>query len=322
MKLFQNVLILLAGMIGAGIATGREVYQYFFASSVFCVIFLIFYAVLFGFFLQKLERIKQKKKIYSFESLNKLLFNKKNNIFSFCYYISAIIICMAMLSASRELFSNIYISYFLPLFLIVFSTIVCYYGINIIKKISFPISLFLIIAVLINTLLATQLDIQNTMSKDFSILSFLMPLLFFTGNIILLISIILKDKKIIKNHKIYFLLPLIFVVLILMILYSLSHISNLENEMLPLLTLSKNNGTFFGAIYLIAILFAIITTLCIVQHSVFMKINNKKYNGLYLGLLIFLLSFLSFDVIVQFAYSFIGIIGFVYIALIFVIKIE
>ena len=334
--MLKTIFVLVGSFVGAGFASGREIYNFFtiyqynsfFSITIFSfLLFLLIYKCLnlkyslhinnYGEFIAYLEK--------KYKFLNSRIFTYTINIFlASSFYI--------MVIALSSLFNYQFnIAKWITIIITIFICYVIFYKKNInfvyiINSILMPILIIFIISLCLANI--NLENIQFTTSNNFIIFfkDIFMGLLYFSYNSLLLIPIIF-DLKLIKNKKMnlnvsFFFSFIIFIITFLVNLLLLSFYNNISNIELPILYISNNSFFFFSYFYFFVILSAIFTTMISCGYSFINNFNKKHFHK---KLILFLfLSFIfcmfSFSTLINFFYPLFGLIGLIQIFLIFIDK--
>ena len=143
-------------------------------------------------------------------------------------------------------------------------------------------------------------------------MSLMLPIVFLGGNFILAVNSILNCKSKLTGYSSAF----VFFVFLLLGSFVVFHI---KQSSMPFLESSKNLSYVFYILYFIAIFISLFSSVAISTFNVKTLINKKDKFSLVVVILINqCLAFLGFDFIVNYLYTFTGILGGVYILVIVV----
>lgn len=337
--MFKIIFVLIGTFVGAGFASGKEVFNFFTIYSLNGIISIFIFSILLFFMIYKCLNIKTNLQLNSY---NKFIFylEKKYRFFNHRFFLIIINIFLAssfyiMITALSSLFDYQFSTQ--KFITITWTIIICYIifykkNINfiyIINSILMPILiLFIITLCLFNTNL-NNINFNEINSNYNFIYSIFMGLLYFSYNSLLLIPIVF-DLKIDENKKgknnnlkiaIIFSLIIFFITFLINLLL-LSFYNLVYNLELPILYISNSSLKIFSFLYFFIILSAIFTTMISSGYSF---ISNLNKNNFKIKLIIFLLfSFIfclfSFSDLINFFYPLFGLIGFVQIFLILIDK--
>ena len=334
--MFKFIFVLIGTFIGAGFASGKEVFNFFTIYSLNGIISIFTFSIFLFLLIYKCLNIKTNLQLANY---NKFIFylEKKYRFFNHRFFLFVINIFLAlsfyiMITALSSLFDY---QFNTQKFITITLTIIICYNIFYKKNINFiyiinsilmPILiLFIITLCLFNTNL-NNINFNEINSNYNFIYSFFIGLLYFSYNSLLLIPIIfdlkINNKKN-NNFKIAFIFSItIFTITFLINLLLLSFYNLVYNLELPILYISNSSLKIFSFLYFFIILSAIFTTMISSGYSF---ISNLNKNNFKIKLIIFLLfSFIfclfSFSDLINFFYPLFGLIGFIQIFLILIDK--
>lgn len=318
MNIIKVSFLIIGTIIGAGFASGKEIYEYFVVYGNNCLFTLPILFISFFICIFLLLKIGQKTKIKYIDELNGKLFNNKRiiNIFTFFTFL---ILNSAMFSGFLNIikiyfpnFNTIFAIFICILFTILLSNI----NLKLFTYLSFIIVPFMIILMIINDCKILQLT-SNISKSMLSIISILMPVLYVFQNVFLSSFVIVKSAKDLSNRQCV--LTAILTSSVICFLIGLSCIALLKSDYgmseIPFAESALSINSTFGYIYGLVLVCAIITT-CISTLTTFKEFfNGKKFyeNQFVMISLIVILGLFDFSFIVAYLYPIIGCIGFVYI---------
>lgn len=342
--MFKIIFVLIGTFVGAGFASGKEVFNFFTIYSYNGLISIFIFSILIFLLIYKCLNIKTKFRIKNY---NEFIFylEKKYKLFNHKFFLLIINIFLAssfyiMTNALSALFNYQFnISKIIIIFCTIIISYIIFYKENInfiyiINSILMPILILFIISLCSFNINFNNININlNLINNNSNIfISIFVGLLYFSYNSLLLIPIIF-DLKIYKknnNLKISFIFSLIiFLITFLINLLLLSFYNFIYNLELPVLYISNSSIKIFSYLYFFIILSAIFTTMISSGYSFTSNFNNKKntYNNFNFKfkLIIFLLfsfifCFFSFSNLINFFYPIFGLIGFIQIFLILINK--
>ena len=329
--MFKIIFVLIGTFVGAGFASGKEVFNFFTIYSFNGIISIFIFSFLLFLLINKCLTIKTKLQINSYNEFI-LYLEKKYKFFNHRFFLFIINIFLAssfyiMIAALSSLFD--YQFNIAKFFTITWSIFICFFifykknikFIYIINSILMPILILFITSLcLFNTNLNNiNLTEINNSSNIFT--AIFMGLLYLSYNSLLLIPIIFDLKINEKNNN--FILSLIFSLIILLLtflinLLLLSFYNLIYTLELPILYISNSSFKIFSFIYFFVILSAIFTTMISSGYSF---VSNFNKNNFKIKLIIFLLfSFIfcvfSFSSLINFFYPLFGFLGLIQIFLI------
>lgn len=329
--MFKTIFVLIGTFVGAGFASGKEVFNFFTIYSFNGLISIFIFSILLFCLIYKCLNIKTKLKIKNY---NEFIFflEKKYKFFNHKFFLLIINIFLAssfyiMISALSSLFNYqfniakiITISWciFICFFILYKKNINFIYMIN---SVLMPILILFIFSLCIFNINFNNINFATFNNNSNIFISIFMGLLYFSYNSLLLIPIIfdLKINKNNNNFKISFIFSfIIFIITFLINLLLLSFYNLIYNLELPILYISNSSLKIFSYFYFFIILSAIFTTMISSGYSFTSNFNNNNFK---IKLIVFLLfSFIfclfSFSDLINFFYPIFGLIGFIQIFLI------
>ena len=331
--MLETIFVLIGTFVGAGFASGKEIFNFFTIYGYYGIISIIIFSFLLFCLIYKCLKIKS---IFKFNNYNEFIFYLENKykFFNHKFFLFIINIFLAssfyiMISAYSSLFSYQFsISKGLTISLCVFICFIIFYKKNIrfiykINSILMPVLILFMVLLCLLNISFNNIDFIY-LNNNFN---FLIPLfsgfLYFSYNSLLLIPIIF-DLKTINGNKFFFKVSFIFTLIIFVItfftnLLLLSFYNFIYNIELPILYISNSSFKIFSYLYFFVVLSAIFTTMI---SSGFSFVSNLKSNKRNMKLIIFLFfSFLfcifSFSDLINLFYPIFGFIGFFQIFFIF-----
>ncbi len=330
--MFETLFVLIGTFVGAGFASGKEVFNFFTCYFFYGIISIFIFSILLFLLIYKCLNIKTNFKINNY---NEFIFylEKKYKFFNHEFFLFIINIFLAssffiMVAALSSLFEYQFnIAKFLTIILTVFICFIIFYKKNInfiyiINSILMPILILFVILLCSLNVNLDNLAFYEINSNLNLITAIFMGLLYFSYNSLLLIPIVF-NLKIIENKKINLKVSLTFSLIIFLLtflinLLLLSFYNFVYNLELPILYISNSSYKIFSFIYFFVILSAIFTTMISSGYSF---VSNFNENNFKIKLIIFLaFSFIfclfSFSDLINFFYPLFGLIGFIQIFLI------
>lgn len=323
MKILNCIFVIIGIIIGAGFASGKEIYTFFYIYGEKGIIGIIISGSLIGYIIYKALQIIQKYNVNSYDELLKIIIKSKklniekiiNLIINIFLLITFFIMCAGFCAYFKQEFKiNEIIS---ALFISSLSYIILnknIKGIFLLNTILIPI-IIIFLAILGIKSIETTFTI-NQISNSNSWLA--KSILYASYNTITLVSMLIPMKKYIKNKqdilKIAFFTTLIILILAVIVFMLLLSIKiNLKSIELPAVYAAGLFGITYKYLYGIVILGAIITTAIssafgFLNNTAKNKENYKKYNKLICILAIFV-PLIGFSNLVNNLYPIFGILG-------------
>lgn len=330
------IFVLIGTFVGAGFASGKEIFNFFTCYSYYGIISILIFGILLFLLIYKCLNIKTNLKLNSY---NEFIFylEKKYKFLNRKFFLLVINIFLAssfyiMINALSSLFNYQFdIAKFITIIWAISIGFFIFYKKNInfiyiINSILMPILiLFIIFLCIFNTNLNNINFNEATINYSF-IYSVFMGLLYFSYNSLLLIPIVfdlkINDKKN-NNFKIALTFSIvIFLITFLLNLLLLSFYNLIYNLELPILYVSNSSIKIFSYLYFFIILSAIFTTMISSGYSFVSNFNKNNFKIKLISFLLFSFVFCSFSFssLINFFYPIFGLIGFIQIFLILIDK--
>lgn len=330
--MFKIIFVLIGTFVGAGFASGKEIFNFFTCYSYHGIISIFIFSILLFLLIFKCFNMKINLKLNSYQDFL-CYFEKKYKFFNRKFFLLIINIFLAssfyiMISALSSLFQcQFNIAKLITISGTIFICFFIFYKKNInfiyiINSILMPILILFIIFLCLFNFDINNINYQQLTGSFIFIYSIFMGLLYFSYNSLLLIPIIF-DLKIDTNKMVNFKISIIYSLLILglMLLLNLlllSFSSFVQNIELPILYIANSSLKIFSFFYFFIFLSAIFTTMISSGYSF---ISNFRKNNFKMKLILFLLfsfifCFFSFSSLINFFYPLFGLIGFIQIFLI------
>lgn len=326
MEVLKIVFLIIGAKIGAGFASGKEIFTYFAKYGIISLFFIIPLFFLFYYFVYYLLCFGANKSSFNIKDGNNDLFKnvtiKNQNIFNLFMFFTFLILSSAMFSGLVSLF-KVYFpdigQFATTIVIIIFTLILIKCSFKTLSKLSYIIVPLIIFCILLNTLVSFN---TNNFATNFGITNYsLLPvscLLYSAQNTFLASFVIIKsgngtDAK--SRHKISFLVSLILCLLLALGILCFMFNPKLVYSDMPFAEMSISLSPYFGYLFGFIIFGSIITTYATTLTSLKQYFNgNKFYNSEYgMIALVCVLSLVNFGNIVEYLYPIIGIFGLIYI---------
>lgn len=327
------IFVIIGALIGAGFASGQEIYVFFYAYGMKGLIGIIISSALIGYIIYKTFKIIQKNDISTYREFLEIIIGKdKKNLIS----ILNIIINTFLLVTFFIMISGFgaYFEQQLGIDSLIGSVILailCYIvfmtstkGIVKVSTIIVPFLIFFIIYIGIQIL--GIIDISNiqqyTINNNNSLMFILKSILYSSYNSILLIPVLITLKDYLKNNRINkytsILTTIIVATLSIILFLILSKIDvNIENLQMPAVYLVSKISKILAIIYGFIILSSIFTTSISIGNSFIQNICEKKKSYQHIALIMCITSIfvskIGFSNLVQILYPFFGYLGIIQI---------
>ena len=292
MKNITKVIFVIIGtFIGAGFASGQEIYLFFFKYGINGIIGIIISSLILGIIISKTLRIIKENNIENYEEfLNTILKNKKSKLSKLINLIVNIFILVTffiMIAGFGTYFSQqfglnqiIGSSILALITYIILNTNVK--GVVKANEIIVPILIILVAIIgLVNLKNIQLMQIKNYLISNNSLEFILQSILYASYNSILLIPVLITLNKYIKNKKqitvIGMISALIILIMSILIFLLLSKVDvNIENLEMPAVYVVSNMLNILEYIYGFIILGSIFTTTISLGVSFLQNISKNK----------------------------------------------
>lgn len=354
MRLFMKnvikiVLVIIATLIGAGFASGKEIYSFFFIYKFHGIFGIFISSFLISVVIYKVLIMCNKNKINTYQEFCKYVGNfEKHNQFNVNY--------KKIDNKFTGLFSNIVnlfllITYYVmisgfssflkqefninPIIGSIILTTICYIiflkNINGLIQISnylIPILItFIIFVSTKNTNIISNFNnVFNSINLNYNI-GILKCVLYACYNCIILIPVLIPIRKLVTNSKRIFYISAINFILLVVLSFSIYNLllqgnANIFNLEMPIIEIVKKYGVLYKNIYILMIGISILTTAISAGCGFLNNCNQKrdvyKRNMTCMCISGIFLSQISFSVLVNLLYPMLGVIGLFEVLLIFV----
>ena len=297
--MFKIIFVLIGTFVGAGFASGKEIFNFFTVYSFNGFFSIFIFSLLLFLLIYKCLTIKINLKLNSYNEFILYLENKYKFVNHKCFLLIINIFLASsfyiMISALSSLFN--YQFNIEKLITIIWTIFICFFifykkNINfiyIINSILMPILILFVLSLCASNINLNNITFNEINNNSNIFISIFMGLLYFSYNSLLLIPIIFDLKTYVKNNnlKISFIFSfIIFILTFLLNLLLLSYFNLIHNIEIPILYISNSSFKFFSFFYFFIVLSAIITTMISSGYSF---INNFNKNNFKIKLTIFLL---------------------------------
>lgn len=332
MKVLKTSLCILGSIIGAGFATGKEIFTFFAKYGVYSILFLIPLFFLFYIFNLVYLKFGSKFKNCDLQKTNRLLckdktiLNLKFNFIDVIMFLTFLILSSAMFSAIVELL-NTYLSFLPQIICYIFAILITYILIKCNLKILSNASNFLVPIIIFCILLTAFISFKtNSFATNFGITNLLplpfMNIAYCAQNTLLSSFIVMqlgKDLNEKQQKATSFVVAFIITFLILIGILCFLLNPKLAYMDMPFAMIAISINPIFSLIYAVVLLFSVLTTYATTITSLkeFFKCKKSYNNDFFMIILILLLSLLNFGKIVDYLYPIIGIFGIIYFYKIF-----
>ncbi len=327
------IFVIIGALIGAGFASGQEIYVFFYAYGIKGIIGIIISSILIGYIIYKTFKIIQKNDISTYKEFLEIIIgkDKKNliNILNIIINMFLLVTFFIMISGfgayfEQQLGINSLIGSVILSILCYIVFITSTRGIVKVSTIIVPFLIFFIIYIGIQILGIIDISKiqQYTINNNNSFIFILKSILYSSYNSILLIPVLITLKDYLKNNKINkytsILITIIVASLSIVLFLILSKIDvNIENLEMPAVYLVSKISKTLAVIYGFIILSSIFTTSISIGNSFIQNICEKKKSYQHIALIMCIssvfVSKIGFSNLVQILYPFFGYLGIIQI---------
>lgn len=329
-KILPAVFLIVGSIIGAGFASGRELSLFFakfgYNSLYFLPIVFIFFYYSFKLFL----KLGAKRQFQSVFALNSYV--GSSPFFNISVVIIFTIYSSAMFAASVEVLTNNFIEvpqivFSLIIFAIAF--LVLKFGYQGLVKVNFVITPIIVVLLIVYALYSIFVPITEIPFVPSSDKAYILPLsiiMYVFGNILLSYFIVTQSGQGLNKKQIslvsFWASTIICISLLVCIICLIENGSVVMDASMPFLALTLRLGDPFPIIFMAILFLGIITSLFTCLHTAslpFQKTLGKK-TPFFATTVVFLLSMLGFETIVNNCYPVFGIFGIIIIIKILLCK--
>ena len=326
----KAISVIIGTMIGAGFASGKEVYVFFAQYKIMGLIGAIISSLITAIVIYATLKISKKCKLKSNNefvdniSKNEKIATSIKNIINTFLLASFWIMCAGLCSFFKQEFNiPIFVTATISGCIIYMLLMTNIEGIMKLNTIIVPIMVLAIVYISILNSQTTQILEQNIITNTDAIKAIIKSILYTSYNSILLIPIIVSISKDIKTNrdiKIIAIISSLIIFILLILIYQMlvstkTDISKIE---MPILSLLEKN-IWHKVIYGIAIVSAIITSVVSASYGALENIKDKskyKLSAIVICLLEIPISYIGFGKLVSTLYPIFGAIGIAQIILI------
>lgn len=329
-NVFKIVFVIIATLVGAGFASGKEIYSFFFIYGKIGIAGIFLASLIMCMVIYKTLNICYKNNINTYQGFCEYIGNKKllNNIVNILLLITFYIMISGFSNFLKQEFNvNSYIGSIIIIILCFFTFKKNMKGIIKVSDYLVPILIFFIIVISCKNInFGNNFDYMFSSYAGSKCFGILKSVLYGCYNCILLIPILVPFKSIIKNKSDILYISIFSFILIIILIFAIYNLLLLGNcnifklEM-PIIEIVKRYGSIYKIIYLVLVGISIFTT-AISTGFGFLNNSSNQNNfkrNLYLMLFVgIFVSQISFSMLVTLLYPVLGIIGFIEIILLIV----
>ena len=332
------VFVIIASFVGAGFASGKELYSFFFVYGIKGVCGIIISSFIISIVIYKVFCICRINNIKSYSQFcncivkdRPVIANILNNIVNIFLLITFFIMIAGFSSLLEQEFRiNKIVG---ALIIVVLNYIVSLKSVKGLEKTSnYLVSIFIFFLFIILAKNSNYLNLFKYFVKDGAInevnnINWLIKsILYAAYNCVVLIPVVVIMKKNITNKKVEICVSIFNLIIIILLSLSIYNLLLLGNEDIykldmPIIGIVNNFGVIYKYIYIILISISIFTTATSSGISFLNNINNEKSfkkNLLFISILAIPLAKISFGMLVNCLYPALGIIGLLEIILLFI----
>lgn len=329
------IFVIVGALIGAGFASGQEIYVFFYKYSLYGILGLIICSILTGIVIYKtFSIILYNKKIHNYKDFLEVIFKNKGrkkssiiNITNFIINISLLMSFFIMISGFGAYFEQEFnvnktigsLILAIACFLVFMTSVK---GVTKVNTIVVPVLMICILIIGMFNIMRIDFNMignnLNNIGNSGNIRWFMQGIIYCSYNMLLIIPVLVNLKDYIKNKKQITIISIfsgIIVFILAMSIYLLLVNVDVEFKMLEMPTVYVISKYFSGfrAIYGIVILLSIFTTAISVGIS-FLEdvIQNKKYFPQFAGIMCItgvMVSNFGFSNLVNFSFPICGYLG-------------
>lgn len=313
--------LILATIIGAGFASGKEIYVFFTKFGIISFLNILVCFLLFYFSIKLYLNIGQEHKPKNVLEANKLILGNKFKFFNIFYVACLFIVLAGMFAGVYEVYSNILnttgakISVFITVVLCVFETSGGLNRINKINNIFMPITIVLLLVSAVCIIFSTNnfsvnysINANLVLSSVFSSISYVGINLLLSGGVLMLAG---KEYNKKTNNVSALFSSIILSVIIIVFNVAMLLFGNISQ--MPMLDYAFKVNYYLGLCVLIGIWFCIysaITSLAFILSDIIkQKLNSTFISNLIVVTISYVISMFGFGEIVTFMYPVIGVVG-------------
>ena len=313
-------------IVGAGFASGKEVWLYFAQFGWISIPIIILSGILVCLISFSLLEFGKNQQINTVQQINSKLFKKFSIFGEFFYIFSNFILLSAMFAGADSLLNIFDLSTNFRLFSIItalLSILICWLGFNKILKANIfvvPSLIVLIIILLISCLIQPHtLTIPQMQSSAYPLI---FCLLFICSNLYFASFIFAKlgQNSSTKTNLLASIISSSFLVICLIFISLVIYLNPTSTTFdMPLLYIANAINTPLGILALIVMGIGILTTAISLTYTISSwlqnYLNSFKFSTIITCIICLILSSVGFSNIVKYAYAFIGIFGILFISL-------
>lgn len=319
-NLCKAIFVIIGSIIGAGFASGKEIYLFFNTYGLRGMFGIIIANILLAFVIYYILKLANKYKINTYKELLHMINLKNNTVKVLNRFINILLVVSfyIMIAGFCSYFKQEFNVEYLPMSIII--SILCFKtllgnskSLYLVNIIIIPILLFLI------CLIGYKMDINiNIFNKnEFSEIGWFFAALKYTGyNLIMLIPVLISIREsTLENEKIISIIVGFIFIILALVLYLIMDMSNINIKYidLPIVYIVSKLGVIYKYLYGVIIVCAIFTSAISSGFAFLNNISknekNYKLNTCLLCFSSIMVSRIGFSNMVEILYPLIGVIG-------------
>ncbi len=331
---FKAIFTIIGTVIGAGFASGQEIFSFFNIYGKKGLWGIILANILTGIIIYKVLKISNKMEIKSYKNLLEKTNLSKNKITIFNLIINMFLLLSfyIMIAGFATYFNQ---EFNIPKILIIIIISAIAYitfnkkieGITKINNIIIPLLIFIICVMGLKIgIIGNINDLENTNNEN-NILWLIKSIEYASYNSILLIPMLISIKEISKNQekKISVISAVILLILssvLFFILYKMNKLVDIRKIEMPMVYIANTFGIVYKNIYGLVIIFSIYSTMTSAGYGLLENLGKKKYKfyNKLICITSILVSNISFSKLINITYPVFGILGIIQLFYLFRIK--
>lgn len=328
---FKIIFVLIGAMVGAGLASGKEIFVFFSIYGNIGIIGAIFSSFLTSLIIYKTMKLVKYFKLDNYKDFTALITNKNtgisNKIFSNIVNIFLYFSFIIMISGFGAFFHQAFnINTIIP---IIFLSFYCFYlfnsSVTAIVRLNFVLVPFLIFVILFYSFKHIYINYSLPNILPVNLFSLIISsILYSSYNSVLLVPVIISLNKIatkLENKNIRIISLSCFIILSVLSISVINLLFSLDNNLvtsldMPILFAIKDMGIIHYFIYGFIILIAILTSAVSSGYSlvnIFKKNKNYRYISFIICLSSILFYKIDFSYLISSLYPILGVIGIIQI---------
>lgn len=322
-KIFTLTCLILATIIGAGFASGKEIQVFFTRYGKAGIVSIVLALALFFVVICVYLLFGKYGGFKSFFDSNRIMFGKYHKMANMMFFVSYLIVLAGMLAGVYEIY-NMVLNPVLSKVLVLFTIVLCVIensgginNINFINNIFVPVTMFVLIIVAIiclNNIKIAMVDTGNLINSFTSVFLYVGINILLSGSMLIQEGCKYTFKQIILSA-----IFSSFILCLIILLFNFNLLSNQVGSSMPMLKLSFDTNNVVGYIALISIWFCIYSAITSFSFVLSCCIGDGEENllsNIIVLTMAYIISLFGFTQIIEYLYPIIGVLGIIYSALI------